>query len=217
MTIPLTWRTSAPYLVIVWPRRIAAAAVALTLAACAEQAERPTESTPAEVEVARQSATVENRISWPPASELDREALAALPNDAAAAVDKTPLPVLVVDRAELLAQAKLIAKPKFYALSTSRDGITVSLHATNVAHRYGHIAPASGDRSVRGHSAFVTQNQGIWSVAWVEGGAAYVLEVECASRPDPRCNDDSFVVELAAGLAYVGGRQLGAAASEAQP
>jgi hypothetical protein len=148
---------------------------------------------------------VEQQIDWPEASSIDHKARAALADDARAAVDRAPVPVLVVARPSLLAAAKVIAQPNFYALSAQSEGVTISLQATRIAHKYDHIPPAKGPALVRGKPAFVTQNEAIWSATWTEFGASYVLEVECNTLPDPRCTDDRFVLELAENLAYVGG------------
>lgn len=48
-------------------------------------------------------------------------------------------------------------------------------------------------------------NEGIRSASFVENGAAYTVDVECASVADARCQSDAFVVELASRLVYVGG------------
>jgi len=144
-------------------------------------------------------------VVWPAAAALDDEARQALPPAAQAAVQRATVPVLVVGRPAALAASIVMTKPLWTALSTRFDGVTVSLSGTRAAHRYPHLAPAEGRARVRGKPAWVTQNEGIWSAAWREFGVAYVLEVECGERPDPRCADDGFVLELAHQLRYVGG------------
>ena len=99
----------------------------------------------------------------------------------------------------------------FRASSARRDGLTISLHATDLSHpvltddELGRLPPATHE--VRGVPARVLSNEGIRSVAWAEGGLDYALEVECA-RPldDARCTEDAFVLELAASLVRAGGR-----------
>jgi hypothetical protein len=179
-------------------------AMTIAVAGCGQPDERAQSAPPADGST-QASTRLQKRITWPPDGAIDREALAALPSQAAAAVERSPVPVLVVDRPEVLAQAKIIARPNWVSLSSRSEGVTISLQASKVAHRYPHIAAASGEGRVRGQPAFVTRNTGIWSAAWIENGAAYALDVECARLPDPRCDDEHFLLELASQLTYVGG------------
>lgn len=146
-------------------------------------------------------------VAWPEASTIDVSALGRLSEASRRVVERAPVPALVVSDDVLLANAVVMAQPSWYAVSTRGDGITVSLHASKVAHRYPHIPPLERPtgKKVRGHDAIVTENEAIWSAAWIEGGVAYSLEVECARLPDPRCESDAFVMGLAGRLAFVGG------------
>lgn len=157
----------------------------LALAACDAPAEQPPADPPSE----RPGAAIRAKLSV----------------EARTVVDRSALPALVIDDDRLLARSKLMAKPKWYALSTQSDGITVSLHATRVAHAYPHIAPSPPPKTwqVRGKNARLTQNEGIWSAAWEEDGIAYSLEVECNRLPDPRCEDERHLMGLAARLVRV--------------
>jgi hypothetical protein len=152
---------------------------------------------------------VDNAIDWPAASAIHAGARSSLSAEAREAADRSPVPVLVVNQPVFFAASHIIAKPNFYALHTKADGVTISLSATRIAHRYEHIKPQEGPSRVRGKSAFVTQNDAIWSAAWNEHGAAYTLDVECGTLPDPRCDNERFVLELAESLAYVGGQGAG--------
>ena len=168
-------------------------------AACAAGCEGGTDAAPVERQPAaddRPSATL----------TVDQAALQQLPARSREAVAAARLPVLVVDDARLLAAAVVMSEPRWTAVSSRSDGITVSLHATAVRHRFEHIAPHAGRSEVRGTPAWVTQNEGIWSAAWTEGGVAYSLELECDTLPDPRCDDSALLLELATKLVVVGGR-----------
>jgi len=189
-----------------WSSLLGAALLA-ALPSCADPPSPTAGAVPSQAETRAVPAheIVVHPVAWPPPSAVDRAARAALPVAAQAAVERASVPVLVVSRPEALAVSTVIAKPMWVALSTHFDGVSVSLSATRAAHRYRHLSPAVGRARVRGQPAFVTQNTGIWSAAWVEGGVAYALEVECGNRPDPRCDDERFLLELAAALAYVGG------------
>jgi hypothetical protein len=120
-------------------------------------------------------------------------------------VDRSPLPALVVGETKLLAATVVTTGPHWYSATARNGGLTMTLHGTRLAHRYAHIPPASGRWSVRGRPAFVTENEGIMSAAWVEDGVAYALDVECHDRDDARCQGEGFVLGLAAKVVFVGG------------
>lgn len=156
---------------------------------------------------------IDQQVIWPARDSIDREALASLPEAAVAAVSTSALPVLVPARGDLLTHAVVMTQPRWTALSSRSNGLTVSLHASRAAHHYAHIAPLPGTRAMRGQHGFVGQNRGIWSASWRENGVAYALDIECASLPDPRCDDAAEVLALVEELVYVGG----AGATEVQP
>ena len=147
--------------------------------------------------------TVEAKIDWP--QHIDEGARAALSAEAREAVDRSPVPVLVVNRAAFLAASKVIAEPNYYALSIQAEGVSVAVQASRIAYKYDHIPPQKGPARVRGIPAFTTENEKIRSATWEEYGIAYSIDVECAKLPDPRCENDRFVLELAESLVYVGG------------
>lgn len=153
----------------------------------------------------------ELRVAWPAASTIDRAVLEQLPSEARALVPTSRVPVLAPRAPGLASAAKLVVRPNFTALSTNGEGehagLTVSVSATRVAHRYAGTPEAVGPARVRGDKpAFITQNEGIWSATWRENGLSYVVEVECA-RPaeDARCKDDAFLRSVVEDLAFVGG------------
>lgn len=140
----------------------------------------------------------------PAPSALEPSPLDGLPQASRSAAIASPIPVLLLPE-EHNARSIVTSGRGFYAIS-ARDGeITISLHATDIVH-----APGDGlhrdDRqhTVRGRPARVLVNEGIRSVAWEEGAVSYALEVECFHPfEDPRCTEDTFVVELANGLVEV--------------
>jgi hypothetical protein len=151
--------------------------------------------------------TLRPAIAWPPASQVDGRALAALGAEAASRVARAPVPVLAPP--DPLDAPTLVVGPEYYAISArarGEAGATIRVQGTRAAHRVEGLAPLVGDRAVRGVRGFVTVNEGIRSASWIEDGAAYVVDVECADPfRDPRCTDDTFVLDLAARLAFVGG------------
>ena len=148
---------------------------------------------------------VEHEVRWPSPSELDRGALSQLSRASLKVAERAPVPALVVNRGPMLERAQLLAKSRWYAMTTTDKGVTVSIHATKTAHSYPHLEQVRGAYAVRGNAAFVTQNDAIWSAAWIEGGVAYSLELECHALPDPRCDDPDYLMSLSTDLAYVGG------------
>jgi hypothetical protein len=178
-------------------------------AACDQDSGQPAEAPPAAApngaQVERQ-APIDMEVAWPAPGELDHGVLAALSPDNRRAIAISRVPVLVASDPALVANAVVIARPAFTAISSRHDGVTISLHAHRRAHRHPEVPPTDGDRLIRGHKGFVTQNEAIWSASWMENGIAYDLDVECAALPDVRCDDDSYLLALAGSLRYVGGK-----------
>lgn len=153
-------------------------------------------------------------IVWP-SSEPDA-VRQTLPTSARDAITRVELPVMLPKQALPLAKAHLVGKPNFYALSTrdadDASGISVVVSATRVVNRdeatRREVQDATnGIVSVRGNRALATQNEGIWSVTWIERGVSYLVEVECA-RPseDARCASADKAIEIASDLVFAGGR-----------
>jgi hypothetical protein len=136
---------------------------------------------------------------------VDTVVLNALDNESKTAIGRSPVSVLVPKRPELLRAGKVMAEENWYAFNASHDGITVTVGASKIVHRYDDIAATKGKHAVRGVPGFVTRNEGIWTAAWRENGVYYALDVECGEPSDARCNDDTMLLELARDLVYVGG------------
>ena len=136
---------------------------------------------------------------------VDAAALAALDNDSRAAVARSPVPVLIPKRPELLKVGKVMAEENWYAFHASHDGLTVAVGASKIEHHHDDIAPTKGKRTVRGVPGFIVQNEGIWSLSWREGGISYSLDLECAEPSEARCSNDETLLSIARDLVYVGG------------
>lgn len=140
------------------------------------------------------------------APPVDVNARAALPPRAQEALARASLPVLAPPHKELLASSSLVAKNHWFALSAHGDGFSIALHGSKAAKVIPHIPPAEGDTEVRpGAKGFVTQNEGVWTARWIEGGVAYSLDLECQSPAHARCADEREVLALARALVHVGG------------
>lgn len=148
--------------------------------------------------------TVKPAIAWPAADAIDARALEAL-GDARSRIDRSPVPVLAPSPDLRLERPTVIVEGGFYAITARVNGATINVQGTRIAHRREGVEPHPGDRALRAGKGFVTVNEGIRSASFVENGAAYSVDVECASIADARCQSDAFVVEVVERLAYVGG------------
>lgn len=131
----------------------------------------------------------------------NQPAYAALDDASRDAVDRSPVPVLLFPE-RFAADAQVMAGPRWLAIAYSKDGLTLSLHATDAAvsalteEELQRVEPAP--HRVRGVPARTTVNDGIRAVTWEHEGVAYSLEVECADvLEDERCAAPTFAFDLA--------------------
>jgi hypothetical protein len=143
-------------------------------------------------------------VTWPAASAIDARALERL-GDARSRVARSPVPVLAPPSDVVLEGPTVVVEGEFYAISGRVAGAAINVQGTRVAHQYEGIDPHPGNRALRAGKGFVTENEGIRSASFIENGAAYSVDVECASADDARCKNDGFVVSLVNRLVYVGG------------
>lgn len=147
---------------------------------------------------------VKSAITWPSAASIDAHALEAL-GEGREKLARSPVPVLAPAAGLGLERPTVVVEGEYYAITARIAGATVNVQGTRSVHRHEGVSPHPGNRSLRNGSGFVTVNEGIRSASFVENGAAYTVDVECASNTDARCASDAFVVELVEQLAYVGG------------
>jgi hypothetical protein len=176
------------------------------VAACgrAPEVDAPCSGEPSEAAAPAPARTVAHDAAGAP-SAPDRAALLALPGASREAVLASPVPALVPADVATLGRATVVTREHYYALSSRGPGMTVSVMGRRLAHAYPGVGPAEGRARVRGAPAFVTQNEGVWSVSWIEREIAYSVDVECESASDARCVSAAFVTSLAEGLVYAGG------------
>jgi hypothetical protein len=153
--------------------------------------------------------TVRPAIAWPAASTVDDTALSSLggrmsERDVRALVARSPVPLLAPKHLRLESPT-LVVEGEYFALTGRADGATISLQGTRAAHRYEGVEQVSGNRSLRGTKGFVSINEGIRTASWIENGAAYTLDVECADVRDARCQGEELLLSIVEQLAYVGG------------
>lgn len=180
------------------------------VAACNGNTSAPRDDSPPAV-----TTTVRPSVAWPAASSVDDRALQSIlagayaakgtdPREIRAMVARSPVPVLA-PREIVLASPTLVVEGEYFALTGRVDGVTISLQGTRAAHRYQDIEPAPGNRDLRSTRGFVSVNEGIRTASWIENGAAYTADVECADVHDARCENEAFLLSLVAQLAFVGG------------
>lgn len=141
--------------------------------------------------------------SWPTA---DTAALAALDQESQSAVARSPVPVLIPKRPELLRAGKVMVEEHWYAFNASHDGITVNVGASRIEQQHKDIPPQKGKHVIRGANGWITKNESIWSATWRELGIWYSLDVECGDPTDKRCDTDAIILDMANDLVFVGGK-----------
>ena len=144
---------------------------------------------------------------WPADEAIDESVIAMMPSAGRSAIDALALPALVSTRPGFASTTKVMTGERWYATWAQHDGLTVTLNASGEARVHPHVKSFSGNQRVRDTEAFVTQNETIWSVTWIENGVAYDLGLECESPTMPECQDGAFAMGLAEDLAYVGPRE----------
>lgn len=176
------------------------AALALAHVGCDSAApERP-------VTASADTNVVTPKVTWPAATKVDARALAAL-GDAKRAADllgRSPAPVLAPTNVSF-ERPTFVVGAEYYALTGRVSGTTIAIQGTRAARRYEHVAPVTGDRVVRGTHGFVSTNEGIRTVSWIENGIAYSVDVECADPSDTRCTSETFALDVVEHLAFAGG------------
>lgn len=189
---------------------LVALAVTGAAAACNGSTSPPRDDSPPSV-----STTVRPAVAWPAATNVDDRALESIIAGAYAArgtdareiralVARSPVPVLAPHDLKLTSPT-LVVEGEYFALTGRLDGVTISLQGTRAAHRYEGVEPAPGNRELRSTRGFVSVNEGIRTASWIENGAAYTADIECADLHDARCESEAFLLSVVAQLAFVGG------------
>ena len=120
-----------------------------------------------------------------------------------AAVDATTVPLLLPDDLALAATAVVTSGERWVAASIAQGDHTLAIHATRETMAAPTDPPVHRGR-LRGVPATVSSNEGVRVATWMEGGVAYMIDVEC-TRPseDPRCTQEGFIRALAERLVRV--------------
>src|SRR5690606_32431485 len=144
--------------------------------ACNGPASAPTEPAP----TVSTGVVVKPQIASPAAAAIDERALAAL-GDARSQLARAPVPALAPSADLALERPTVIVEGEYYVITARSRGATISIQGTRAAHRYDGVSPHPGNKRLRSGTGFVTVNEGIRSASFVENGAAYSVDVECAS------------------------------------
>lgn len=146
--------------------------------------------------------------AWPPVAAIDAALRERMPNELRAAVDRSPVPVLVPADPTWLAQARMHSPDGpgsyGYALSLTLADSTVSVQASRIATLLPHVGHVRGNRRIRGGDGWFSDNDGIRTASWIEHGVAYSLDLECHAPDGPACAPANLE-RLVRELVYVGG------------
>lgn len=117
------------------------------------------------------------------------------------AVRLAPMPVLLPDDQALLESAQFSTGDFFYAASMAQDEHQVVVSANNRV--IASLAETPEPPNYGDHERSITREEGIVTMSFKAFGTYYSVDVECF-RPgsDPRCTQDSYVLEIADGLLH---------------
>ncbi len=169
--------------------------------------------TPSTVKPVSAGSFAQSEVIFPATSSLDEAALAALPEGERVHLGESKVPVLVPKRP--LLETKVMVEPGFYAfygveeraLSDGRNSrATIAIQGTRFSHVHEDFPTDVTTHRMRKGRGTYTVNEGVVTTTFVENGTTYSVDVECSVSGDSRCADESYVMALTDGLAFVGGR-----------
>lgn len=114
-------------------------------------------------------------------------------------LDVTEVPVLLLP--DQFEDVVVTSERVWYGASFRDESVTVYLHGTtafvDAPAELGDVTPTA---TIRGVGGYATVNEAIQTITWQENGAAYSLDVECASPIDRRCQSSDYLIDIAARL-----------------
>lgn len=151
---------------------------------------------------------VARTVEWPDEAELDRSTFALLPAELQDRISVAPGPVLAPSDPRWLDEPAFFVGETWATLVTKHADVTLDLSLSTQATLVPGLRPEMPPGMIRGVPGTLTQNEGIWSVSWIEYGVAYALEIGCATPGRGICADDRGIIALAESLVLVGGEGM---------
>ncbi|MBA2665000.1 MAG: hypothetical protein H0U74_22120 [Bradymonadaceae bacterium] len=143
-------------------------------------------------------------IDWAEAASYRQIERSRLSEEQLAAVDDAPVPVMLPDADPYLAAAIIMAGPHWFAASIALEHHGVSINGTRMAFVVPGVSGARKEPLPLANDHVLTRVSGIVSLSFQAFGAAYLIDVECASPfQDKRCTEDAYVLGLAESLSVV--------------
>lgn len=144
-------------------------------------------------------------IDWPRVENVDHDIRSAFTTEELALVDGAPVPALVPANSAWLDEVTVTSGEHFFALSAKLRGQTLYIQGSDQARVYPSIRGGTPTEPLRSTLGYVSQNEGIWTADFIENGAAYTVELECADVEMVACQTDVTVRDITDGLVVVGG------------
>jgi hypothetical protein len=145
-------------------------------------------------------------VDWAEAAGFKRVDAKMLRPDQAAKLQAIRLPVLVFDDLKLLGTGLVTHHENWYVVAVEADGLNMNIRGNrNAMTAPGMEIPEAARKAAESYT--LTRTHGIVTVGWRSFNVSYSLDIEC-SQPtkDTRCTADEFALEMAEGLAVIGGQ-----------
>lgn len=148
---------------------------------------------------------VERRIQWPSAPAPLRE---QLPTEVVEQLDAAPVPMLVPEDMQRDTELAISSSAAYGQVIGRAGGHRFTVHGSAQARLFPGSGYTPGDMRLRSGYGHIDQVEGLWSSNFIENGAAYLVEIECAAPRDTRCSEEGLIA-LTESLVVVGGSGLG--------
>lgn len=144
-------------------------------------------------------------IDWTEANRHPRVKDGLIPATQTPRLNAATLPVLLPQNDHLLASVALSTGELWYGADMNADGIHVYIHGSRGA--FPIDLKLSAEQRANLQNFTVYRSHEIVTLAFQMYGAAYRIDVECDQPTnDARCNQDTFVTEMAESLVLAGGQ-----------
>jgi hypothetical protein len=152
---------------------------------------------------------VARAVVWPTPATLDAGVRDRMAVAARGELSRSPLPVLVPP--DGIERGELYVGEGWYAFTTKLHGQTLSVQGSAQARVHRHVHNEDPSYEIRGNGGYISQNEAIWAVSWIENGAAYSVELECDDPSASACANPDRVLALVDAMVFVGGAGEGGA------